>query len=188
MFVGGFELIGQYENMTFWKHPDNQTLVMYLVCAELLVVCCLVASHASPFRPAFFAATQSTFEPDNVTAYMNALVQGVEAGRSFGLYRFMMDFTDNGGGDICTFVLHLFLRGGDRELTHLSMRQVLALRCWTTCSVPPTTSVCRPRTCRQTRSLWTWPHAPPRRAQTTRFGALRRTNPTRPNTRGPTLT
>lgn len=68
-----FELLVNSTHLTFWQLSDNQTLVMYL----------------------------DTMEPGKFTGFLPDLLQGFKMAAERKLSRFIIDLTNNGGGNIC---------------------------------------------------------------------------------------
>lgn len=68
-----FELLVNSTHLTFWQLSDNETLVMYL----------------------------DTMEPGRLSGFLPDLVQGFKIAAQRGLSRFIIDLTNNGGGNIC---------------------------------------------------------------------------------------
>jgi len=68
-----FELLANNTHLTFWQLSDNKTLVMYL----------------------------DTMEPGKLSGFYPTLLKGFQAAADRGLTQFIIDLTNNGGGNIC---------------------------------------------------------------------------------------
>jgi len=68
-----FELLANSSHLSFWQLSDNQTFVMYL----------------------------DTMEPGRFSGFYPTLIQGFNMAKERGLSRFIIDLTNNGGGNIC---------------------------------------------------------------------------------------